>query len=126
LGEKRLLVDLLQPPIVLLVLLVQVAEFVIRLDQLRLQLVVLRNSSASLPVGKTSSVTWRTARRGPVPAKRESEGGGRRRAGSPFDRLQDTGAPQPFGGAVGRDGKKGQHWSAEPRIAPGSGGIKAR
>src|SRR5436305_851271 len=47
LGEEGLLVDLLQPPLVGLMLLVEAAELVIRLDQLRLELVVLRHTSAS-------------------------------------------------------------------------------
>ena len=55
LREERLLVDLLKPLLEGLVLLVEAAELVIRLDQLRLQVVVLRHTSASFACRLTST-----------------------------------------------------------------------
>src|SRR5262249_59232585 len=74
-GEEGLLVDLLKPPLVSLMLLVEAAELIIRLDQLRLELVVLRHTSPPLPVRKVFDEMRKAVRHGPVPAngKRDEE-----------------------------------------------------
>ena len=45
--SRVLLADLLKPLVVLLVLLVEAAEVVVRLEELRLQIIVLRHGCAS-------------------------------------------------------------------------------